>query len=127
MKELNLVIQAEPPNVNNYVKHTRSGRHYKTKAAHSWLEEVGIAVCAWKLSCDPYNEEVLVPGKAHEVTYVVYQGFKSKGDVDNYAKCILDALVDCGVLKSDASIVSLHAHKLRDRNKPRTEIKVRAL
>jgi Holliday junction resolvase RusA-like endonuclease len=117
------VIQAEPPNVNNYVKHTRGGRHYKTKAAHNWHQEVLLVVMK-----NPWHGAVqIMAGKKHEVTYTVYQGFKSKGDVDNYAKCILDALVATGVLKSDASVVDMHAYKRRDRENPRTEITVRAI
>lgn len=112
--------------MNHYIKHTRTGRHYKTADAESWMLEVAMAVAVAQRMRGVYGE-ALVPGKAHEVTYVVYQGYKSKGDVDNYAKCILDALVKTGVLKSDASIVSLHCHKLRDRVRPRTEIKVQVI
>jgi len=106
----------EPPSGNHYVKHTRTGRHYMTAEAVSWLQVVSMYV---------YGREVI--GKAHEVTYTVYQGAKKKGDVDNYAKCILDSLVKAGALKSDASVVSLHAHKLRDRENPRTEIHIRSI
>lgn len=122
MKELILVIQAEPPSVNNYVRHTRSGRHYKTKEAHAWMGEVCKTVLLAGARNDPR-----VAGNTHEVTYTVYQGKGSRGDVDNYGKCILDALVATGVLKSDASIVDLYAHKRRDRDNPRTEITVRAI
>lgn len=125
MNELTLVIQAEPPTVNMYVRHTRSGRHYKTKAAVEWFDLVNHEVLLASYRIPDFLPEV--EGKRHEVTYTVYQGKKSKGDVDNYAKCILDSLVATGVLKSDASIVDLHAHKRRDRENPRTEITVRAI
>jgi hypothetical protein len=35
--------------------------------------------------------------------------------------------VKSGALKSDASVVSLHAHKVRDRENPRTEIYIRSI
>jgi len=111
-----IVIPIEPPNVNNYVKHTRSGRHYKTKVALNWE-----AICRQTIAAP------LVEGKAHEVEYVVFQGSGSRGDVDNYAKCIMDALVHNGVLRSDASVVAIHGYKERDREFPRTEIRVRPL
>jgi crossover junction endodeoxyribonuclease RusA len=119
MKELTLVIPIEPPTVNSYVRHTRSGRHYKTQQAEGWESFVNYAVFQ--------GQHKEVEGKRHEVTYTVFQGKGSKGDVDNYAKCILDSLVSTGILKSDASVVALHAFKQRDRENPRTEIKVRAL
>lgn len=116
MTELSLTIPIEPPTVNHYVKHTRTGRHYTTPKADAWKSAVAIIA-----------KGQMVTGKAHEITYTVYQGYKSKGDVDNYAKCILDSLVKAGVLKSDASVVSLHAHKVRDRVNPRTEIHIKEI
>ena len=116
MNELSLSIPFEPPSVNSYVRHTKLGRHYLTSGAKTFQEAVAVIARGEKVS-----------GKAYEVTYVVYQGAKRKGDVDNYAKCILDSLVKAGVIESDALVVSLHCHKLRDRNRPRTEIKVQAI
>ena len=63
-------------------------------------------------------------GRCHSVTYLVYQGHNQKGDVDNYAKCILDSLVRATILKSDASVVEIHGYKFRDKDNPRTEIEV---
>jgi crossover junction endodeoxyribonuclease RusA len=114
--ELTLTIPLEPPTVNMYVRHTRRGRHYKTREAEAWASAVAV------IAAGQY-----VPGKAHEITYTVYQGYKSRGDVDNYAKCLIDSLVGAGVIKSDASVIDLHAHKRRDRANPRTEIVVRAV
>ena len=114
MKELSLSIPMEPPSGNSYVRHTRDGRHYLTSKSKDWYKAVAIIAAGNQVS-----------GKAHEITYTVYQGFGSKGDVDNYAKTILDGLTKAGVLKSDASVVSLHCHKLRDRERPRTEIYIK--
>lgn len=114
MSDVFIRIPLEPPTVNHYVKHTRIGRHYKTSKATAWLAAVAI-----------YAQGQRIEGKCHEVTYTVYQGHGSRGDVDNYGKCILDSLVDAGVLKSDASVIDLHAYKRRDRENPRTEIRIR--
>lgn len=116
VSKLSLTIPFEAPTVNHYVKHTRSGRHYLTPKAIAWKDAVAIIARGQS-----------VTGKTHEITYTVFQGAGSKGDVDNYAKCILDALVKAGVLKSDASIVAMHAYKKRDRENPRTEIHLEAL
>ena len=132
MTELSLTIPMEPPSGNHYKSFRVIGKHaswYLTKEAKSWITEIALAsfqaVGCYTAdgSCDCRQ----VSGKAHEVTYAVYQGSGSRGDVDNYAKVILDGLVKAGVLKSDASVVAMHAYKFRDRENPRTEITVRAI
>ena len=126
MTELSLTIQMEPPSGNHYKSFRVIGKHaswYLTKEAKAWHEAVDAVVairdfsevCGIRLS------------DKHAVEYTVYQGSGSRGDVDNYAKVILDGLVKAGVLKSDASVVAMHAYKVRDRINPRTEITVRAL
>lgn len=124
MTELSLTIPIEPPSGNHYKAYRVIGKHaswYLTQEAKDWHGRVmwaAIGKCRMNME---------VGGKAHEVTYTVYQGSGSRGDVDNYAKVILDGLVKAGVLKSDASVVAMHAYKFRDRENPRTEIKVRAI
>jgi len=117
MKEIKFTIPLEPPSGNHYKSFRVIGKHaswYLTSQAKEWIRAVGLLA-----------GPDMVSGDAHEITYTVYQGHGSRGDVDNYAKCILDALVKAGVLKSDASVVDLHAHKRRDRENPRTEIHIR--
>jgi len=126
MTELTLTIPIEPPSGNHYKSFRVIGKHaswYLTKEAKAWHAAV-LSEATWD-----YPAEKFVPltGKAHEVTYTVYQGSGSRGDVDNYAKVILDGLVKAGVLKSDASVVAMHAYKFRDRLNPRTEITVRVI
>jgi Holliday junction resolvase RusA-like endonuclease len=124
VNELTLVIQIEPPSANHYKKFRVIGKHaswYLTKEAKEWHAAVHDHSRCY------YGIDPMVSGDAHEITYTVYQGSGSRGDVDNYAKCILDSLVKAGVLKSDASVVSLHAHKVRDRSNPRTEIHIRSI
>lgn len=116
MNELCLTIPLEPPSGNNYVRHTRTGRHYKTAEAEAWYGAVSIFAAPHPLP---------VVGRRHEVEFTVYQGHGSRGDVDNYSKCILDGLVKAGVLLTDATVVRLVCMKARDRENPRTEITVR--
>jgi len=132
MNELVLTIPIEPPSGNHYKSFRVIGKHaswYLTAKAKAWHVEVYMAAAA---ASNCYTRDGsckcrMVSGVAHEVTYTVYQGSGSRGDVDNYAKCILDALVKAGALKSDASVVSLHAHKVRDRVNPRTEIHIKEI
>lgn len=128
MNELTLVIPLEPPSGNHYktfrVVSGPGGAYvswYLTAAAKMWNSAVDGVVAIRDFS---EVAKVRLSDK-HSITYTVYQGHGSRGDVDNYAKCILDALVKAGVLKSDASVIDLHAHKRRDRLNPRTEIHIR--
>jgi crossover junction endodeoxyribonuclease RusA len=113
----------EPINVNNYIRHTRSGRHYKTPEAKAF-EEIGAIAC----------RGLSVSAKSYSVTIHIYQGEKKKGDIDNYAKQVLDLLANCGVLldhkgnrSTDAHVTELHMSKQRDKENPRTEVIVEGL
>lgn len=115
MKQVRIVVPLEPPTVNHYVKHTRAGRHYITESAKAFLEAVYI-----------FSRGSQALGKSYSVEFTVYQGKGSKGDVDNYSKCVLDGLVKAGVIHSDAAITELKISKRRDWDNPRTEIIVSA-
>lgn len=111
-----IVIPLVPAVVNNYVRHTRSGRHYKTALAKSF-EEIGAVAC----------RGIRVDGNAYRVGIWIFQGKGNRGDIDNYAKQPLDLLVNCGVIDSDAKVVELYMRKEKDHKNPRTEICVEAL
>ena len=126
---LRLVIPREPPSGNHYkkfrvmsswaIKNGRSvQRHipswYHTADAKDWWAAVTHVVGGRKLS----DGEL-------DVSYIVYRGKGSRGDVDNYSKCILDALVRSGLIANDDVVADLHCHKRRDRAKPRTVIVIR--
>lgn len=117
------MIPMEPMGVNHYVRHTRSGRHYKTPEAIAF-EQIGAIAC----------RGLSVSGKAYFVTIDVYQGFKKKGDIDGYAKQVLDLLATNGVLldhkgkrSTDAHVTKLLMTKQRDIKNPRTEVIVEAI
>jgi Holliday junction resolvase RusA-like endonuclease len=118
-RQLRITIPLEPPSVNHYKKpvYLRGGRlsYAVTKEAKAFLDAVCIFARGQALEAEAY-----------EVEYTVYQGKGSRGDVDNYSKCILDGLVQACVITSDAAVTDLHQHKRRDWANPRTEIVVRA-
>ena len=120
---IKIIIPMEPVGVNMYVRHTRSGRHYKTPEAISF-EQIGAIAC----------RGLAVSAKEYSVTINVYQGAKKKGDLDNFAKVVIDLLATNGVLldkkgkrSTDAHVTELHMTKQRDRNNPRTEVIVTGL
>lgn len=117
MNELRITVPLEPPSVNHYKRLRVIGKHvstFVTKEAKVFMSS--LAVCAAGRS---------VNAKQYAVAFRVYQGKKSRGDVDNYSKCVLDGLVHAGVIHSDAAIVDLRISKERDWDNPRTEILVR--
>jgi len=118
-----IVIPMEPMGVNHYVRHTRSGRHYKTPEAIAF-EQIGAISC----------RGLAVSAKEYSVTIHIFQGFKKKGDIDGYAKQVLDLLATNGVLldkkgnrSTDAHVTVLHMTKQRDIENPRTEVIVEGI
>jgi crossover junction endodeoxyribonuclease RusA len=113
---ITLTIPMIPPSVNHYVKHTRSGRHYKTKAAGAFENAVLI-----------FSSHIRETIEAGAVEATIYLGKGDKGDVDNFGKVILDSLAATKIIRSDATVTDLILRKRRDRKNPRTEITVTAL
>lgn len=114
--KLNFTVPLVPVSVNHYVKHTRTGRHYVTKAGKAYKQ--AVAICAAGRS---------VVGKMYCVDVIVYLGKGQRGDGDNLWKCIADGLQEAGVIHSDAAIKVWGMKVERDRENPRTEIWVQEL
>jgi Holliday junction resolvase RusA-like endonuclease len=122
MKELRITVPLEPISVNHYksmrIIQPREGKPfistYVTKVADDYMDAVAICAAGRQIRA-----------KAYAVAFCVYQGHGSRGDVDNYSKCVLDGLVKAGVIHSDSAITDLSMSKRRDRANPRTEIVVR--
>lgn len=110
-----LSIPLIPPSVNHYVKHTRNGGHYVTKAALGFKSAVRL-----------FARGRTVKAKKYEIEFVVYMGYGQRGDPDNFHKVIGDGLKEAGVIHSDSNVRWI-ADKARDWKNPRTEITVRAL
>jgi Holliday junction resolvase RusA-like endonuclease len=113
---MKFTVPLVPPSVNHYVKHTRKGRHYVSGEGKAFKDAVAI-----------FGRGESLQAESYEVRLSIYLGKRGKGDVDNFAKCCLDGLVEGGIIRSDAAVDKLTIEKFRDWQKPRTEIEVTAL
>ena len=112
MKEYYIEVPGRPPSVNHYVRHARGG-HYKTPEAEAFAQRVALAagrLRGMKIEADA-------------VEIVVELAHKQRGDIDNFPKVVLDSLVRCSVIRSDASITKLTVEKYRGET-ARTEITI---
>lgn len=110
-------VPLTPPTGNLYVRHTRAGRHYRSRATDKFYEAVKIFARGAKIEAESYR-----------VSVRIVLGPRQRGDVDNFLKCSLDSLVSAGVIHSDDAILSLTAEKVtNDRGNPRTEFEIGAL
>lgn len=111
---MKLTIPMLPPSANHYKKYRVVGRNvhwYLTAQAIAWRE----AVCM-------YAKGKQLPKTCYSVRITVFRGKGDRGDVDNYAKVVLDSLQKCGVLGNDDWVQELIIVKQRDIENPRTEI-----
>jgi crossover junction endodeoxyribonuclease RusA len=101
-----------PPALNHYYRYvgprvliSRTGRDYKERAALA-AAVAGVRPLAGPLAVDLY---LYRPRKA--------------GDVDAYAKCLLDAMQG-HLWGDDKQIVELHLYRRDDKVNPRVEVRV---
>lgn len=113
---IGFTVPGTPPSVNHYVKHTRTGKHYKSREAMEFMDDVARVCVARKIKGMIW--------KNYEVHILVYLGEGQKGDIDNFSKCALDSIVSAGVIVSDCRVTVLVMRKLRDAANPRTEFKI---
>lgn len=113
--EVRISIPLIPPSVNHY-KRTSGGRYFVTKEAVAFMDAIALL-----------RRGQSITAKFYTVAADIFLGFGKRGDVDNFAKCILDGLVKAGVIHSDAAVEELTLRKHRDRGNPRTEIVVRGI
>lgn len=88
-----------PPGVNHYVKHTRAGRHYKTKEALSFEAIFPI-----------YTKGQFVSAKSFKVFVRVVLGVGDRGDIDGYLKLPLDMCARTGVFRDLKGELMSDAH-----------------
>ena len=93
-----------PPTVNNYYSHTRNGvfiskkgKAYRRAAAAEFFNQTGGAFA-------PLDSPLLV-----EV--LLFAPDRRKRDLDNYMKCLLDALTHCGLWLDDSLIDQLFIYR----------------
>lgn len=94
-----LEIPGLPPSVNHYVRHA-GGRHYRIAEARRWDETVAAVAAGKRLPIGRYRVDVF---------FHLRKG--QRGDIDNFSKATLDALVRCGVIASDAKVDELYLRK----------------
>ena len=107
MLDLMLEIDGLPPSVGHYNAYrvmTVRGKHlvqcYPTEEARRWKDTVA-AVCAGRRVASP----------AYVVGYMVVVPDARRRDLDNFGKCILDALVACKAISDDSRVMEIHAFK----------------
>lgn len=118
MNEIRITVPLEPPSVNHYKKH----RVLPGGILSTFVTGKGKA---YYKAVAMFSRGQQMRAKAYQVSFCVFQGKGSRGDADNYSKCVLDGLVKAGVIHSDAAITDLRIAKRRDWDNPRTEIIVR--
>jgi|HubBroStandDraft_2_1064218.scaffolds.fasta_scaffold00006_57 Holliday junction resolvase RusA-like endonuclease len=111
-------VPAVPPSGNAYVRHTKMGRHYVTEEANRFKDLVFHIANSKKLT---------IRWKHYGVGISIFLGRKQKGDLDNFAKVMLDSLVYSAIIDSDAKVTELRMSKTRDIDNPRTVISVWAV
>ena len=89
---------------------------HKSKAAVAWRESAALQLRAQRGRTAPVATDCAV-------TLHIYRAVNA-GDVDNFAKVILDAMQDAGVLDNDRHVAELHLYRHTDKARPRVEITV---
>lgn len=119
LNAVDLTIPLIPPSANHYKIPTRrelaDGRRIftYTPETRAWFDAVAV-----------FTRGRTVAGEEHAVYYRVYLGYRQRGDIDNFLKVLLDALVRARLLLTDNSVTEIHGWKDRDVKNPRTEITV---
>lgn len=118
-QEVWFVVPLIPPSGNHYKKPVRRGKFlgwYLTPEAKAFKE--AVYVCAARRQ---------VRAAFYEVEIHVHPGKGKRGDLDNYAKVVLDSLQAAGTIDTDSKVRRIVMEKRRDWEQPRTEITVRAM
>jgi crossover junction endodeoxyribonuclease RusA len=97
-----------PPSANRYWRIWRN-RIVVTDEARSYKQEIRYTLAGHR----PFDGDVVV-------NFTVFRPRK-KGDLDNYAKIMLDALQSIAY-HNDSQIVEIHSFREDDKDNPRVEI-----
>lgn len=100
------------PSANRYWRVYR-GRAVKSEAAKEYQNTAG-----WLAK----SQGVEVMSGAVGIRLTVYRKQKS-GDLDNYAKCLLDSLRGIAY-QDDKQVVELHLYRRDDKQNPRVEVEI---
>ena len=122
---LKIIVPATPPSGNNYTRARcapMGGKmmplFYHTKEAKAW----------WKIVAQ-FAHGRSVDSGLYTVAFVLHLPPRSRMDLDNGSKCILDSLTKAGVIRDDRYVTELHAYKVKAATDAdaRTEIYIRPL
>jgi Holliday junction resolvase RusA-like endonuclease len=97
-----------PPSANRYWRNYR-GITVTSDEAVAYKQQV-------RFMCNTVSK---IPGDV-AVSAHVFRARK-KGDLDNYLKCLLDALQGV-IFENDSAVVEIHAYRHDDKNCPRVEV-----
>jgi len=122
--KLEFSIPNNPISVNNYLKNTQYGRRFMPPKTKEYVEIVQTTSKKYLLMNFSSLEQAQLPTtKPLSMTLTYYFKDKRRRDVDNYSKCILDALQTI-IYNDDNQIQHLTLSKYIDRENPRTEITI---
>jgi Holliday junction resolvase RusA-like endonuclease len=119
---IEIIVPGIPPSVNQYKRPMRRGLKIKFKVtdkAHSFKRDIAT-----------FLRGRFVDAEAFEVEATIYLGYRQKGDADNFLKVLIDGLAEAGAFRmagervSDAKVTDVIARVRRDRDNPRTVIRV---
>lgn len=98
MSPLITLVLPWPPSANSYVRHVGGGRHYLTKTANRFREQVSAIVAQAGVNALPGRLEIFA--RVHPPT-------KRRVDIDNRIKALCDALQHAGCYDDDEAIDKL--------------------
>lgn len=94
-----------PPSVNHAFRNVRGVGRVKTDAYKSWRKLAASLIWAAVRADQRIGGQIIVG---------IDLPSKTRGDIDNRIKAILDALVDSGRIDDDRNVVELHVGRSRD-------------
>lgn len=123
-KSLTLTIMGmTPPSVNHAWKHSVIAGHlhsYKTATAKSFTAAIASEAAGRTIAPESDRERAKVK---YRVISTAYLGKGVRLDADNQLKVVIDALVKCGVIHSDARVQEASGCVCwSERDNPRTVI-----
>jgi Holliday junction resolvase RusA-like endonuclease len=121
-----VTLELEPMSTNraNIIVHPKGSTRpmvMKSTEARAWMRAARVRLELWR-----NVHRVPCIKQPVSVSIDVYRK-SDAGDLDNYAKGLLDALQEAKVLRDDKQVVELHMRKFVDRRRPRYEVVVEVI
>ena len=117
-------IPTNPISVNSYLKNTQHGRRFTPPKTREYITTVQTTSKKHILMNMSSIEQSHLPTSNQIIMSLTYYfSDKRRRDVDNYSKCILDALQSI-IYNDDSQIQHLTLSKHIDKDNPRTEVNI---